>query len=953
MRKPAIDNSFMRSRFARRMFLLFVLSALVPVAFAVLLSYLQTAVQLREHSSRQSMVTSKSLGMEVFRRLSAAERELAAIADNLRAQPPGAGFRPAPVAGAFFAAVVRVSSGGDIDAILGRLDALPALSDSQQRQLAEGRSVLVLRERADGRSDILMYLASAPADLRGQLLVGLLDYERLWALDDFFTAPDRLLVVSDSGRLVQGSVDTFRMLQSARGFRSGAGGSGDMSWEVDGTRHLATYWTLFTPSGFAGPELVFVLSRPETAVLAPIGSFRLLNLSVMLLSILVIAFVAARSIRTKLKPLVTLHAATQRIAKGDFGATVEIDSDDEFTVLGDAFNTMTNRLAAQFTSISTMVEIDRLILSSFDARFITATVLGRASDLTPCTAAALLVLDKESDGRGSLSFTAATAEARIEEEDVSLAGNEIRELASHPEYIVRKQDGRGPSCFRKFNRTDVQHLAIFPLFIKQRLAGAFIFGYAALPGDSEEHAGLRKFADHVAVALSNAGWEERLYHQAHYDTLTNLPNRALLKDRLDQALARAQRGSGIVGVLFLDLDNFKLVNDSLGHAVGDAFLKSVAGVLQESVREVDTVVRFGGDEFIVIVPDIDGRCDAVTELGLIAEKILHSLRREFRINGHTLHTQVSIGIAAYPKDGREAEELIRNADTAMYQAKTNGRSRCEFFAPELNAVASRRLKMEQELRAALANDEFIVRYQPKVACSSGELTGAEALIGWNHPQRGAVGPDEFIGLAEETGLIVEIGAWVIRRVCLQMQAWLQAGLDPVPVAVNVSARQFATDTFIDDLFGALGSRGLEPGLIELEITESMIMGDTEGSIAKLAELRSRGFRLSLDDFGTGYSSLSYLRKMPIHTLKIDKSFIDELVTDQDSYAIVTATVYLAHTLGLAVVAEGVESPEQYRLLQDMGCDVVQGYHVSKALVAEQFAAHFLGQAAERYGTRSR
>ena len=416
----------------------------------------------------------------------------------------------------------------------------------------------------------------------------------------------------------------------------------------------------------------------------------------------------------------------------------------------------------------------------------------------------------------------------------------------------------------------------------------------------------------------------------------------MLKDRLEQAIAHAQRNRAFVGVYFIDIDDFKLVNDSLGHAVGDLFLKNVANTLQASVRDVDTVVRFGGDEFIVIAPDVGNQDDMVSDLGIIAKKILGAVQTEFNLDNHVLHPKVSIGIAAYPKDGHVAEELIRHADAAMYLAKKKGRSRYEFFAPELNAIALRRLNMEQELRDALICDEFVMYYQPKVDCHGSKLTGAEALIRWNHPKRGLVMPNEFINIAEESGLILDIGKWIISSVCRQITAWQQAGLSPVPVAINVSAQQFSDGDFSAILFDILDSTGVKPELIELEITESMVMNQTDAAISKLGKLRAEGVRLSMDDFGTGYSSLSYLRRLPIHTLKIDKSFIDGLVADRNSYAIISATVFLAHKLGLQVVAEGVESGEQQRLLQGMKCDTIQGYLVSKPLPADIYTEQFLG-----------
>lgn len=943
---PAIDNSFLRSRFARRIFLLFILCALVPLTLAAALSYLQTAAQLREQSNRQALVTSKSIGLEVFRRLQGAEKELAnagrraKLERNLGADGRGIGDVAAPA----FSALALLTPDGDILSRTGQLYDVPALTDEMRGQLARGRTVLVLQDGGDSGSDILMLQAIDPGKAGSSLLAGVLDAERLWALEDFYAAPDTLLVLSLAGERIHGAREMQQPVWQLLARRLGTRSSGHVDWEAGGEQQLATFWSLFIPSGFHGSEMVFILNRPEAVVLAPIAGFRLQNATIMLLSLLIIAFIAARSIRMKLKPLTTLHTATQRIARGDFGEHVRIDSDDEFTALGEAFNNMTERLSAQFASIATMVEIDRLILSSFDARFIISTVLERAGDLTPCSMAALLILDEEGDGQGSVSYIENMPGAAIREASIRLSDADEGCLANGARWLVLPCDRTDTELMRVFDGTSAGEVLAFPLFIKQRLAGVFMFGYPVLPEDEESCASLRKFADHVAVALSNAGWEERLYHQAHYDGLTNLPNRALLKDRLEQAIARARRSQGIVGVLFIDLDDFKLVNDSLGHAAGDAYLKSVADVLQTSVRGVDTVVRFGGDEFIVIVPDISGESDTVTELGLIAENVLAALQRDFRIGGQVLHAKASVGVAAYPKDGVESDELIRNADAAMYLAKKNGRSRYEFFAPELNAIASKRLKLEQELRNALACNEFVVRYQPKVNCRSGELVGAEALISWNHPVRGRVGPDEFIAVAEESSLIIDIGMWVNNRVCTQLAAWREAGLRPVPVAINVSARQFAADGFAKGLFATLASAGIEPGLVELEITETMVMSETEESIARLADLRGRGLRLSLDDFGTGYSSLSYLRRLPIHTLKIDKSFIDELVNDHDSYAIVSATVYLAHKLGFEVVAEGVEHAEQYRLLQGMNCDVVQGYLVSKALEADSFAEQYLAPA---------
>lgn len=449
---------------------------------------------------------------------------------------------------------------------------------------------------------------------------------------------------------------------------------------------------------------------------------------------------------------------------------------------------------------------------------------------------------------------------------------------------------------------------------------------------------LRKFADHVAVALSNARWEERLYHQAHYDTLTNLPNRALLKDRLEQAIARAQRNQDSVGVMFIDLDRFKLVNDSLGHGAGDRLLQNIAELLLQCVRSVDTVVRFGGDEFVVIIPDIHQRDDVVGQLGIIARKILGSAGEEMVLGDHSVRAEASIGIALYPKDAQTADELVKHADTAMYHAKDQGRGCYRFFAPELNITATRRLNTEQELRHALQNNDFRVYYQPKYDCLSGTLCGAEALIRWQHPHKGLIVPGEFISVAEETGQIQQIGAWVLRSICEQIMTWRDAGLPMVRIAVNLSPRQFR-DADVSAMVAQMPEKcGLDGSAIELEVTEGSVMENSAESIDKLRRLHSTGVHISVDDFGTGYSSLNYLRTLPIDTLKIDRSFVVQMLEDDRAGAIVSTIITLAHNLGLEVVAEGVENQQQKRQLQTLHCDVCQGYLYSPPLPTDKFTA---------------
>jgi diguanylate cyclase (GGDEF)-like protein/PAS domain S-box-containing protein len=426
---------------------------------------------------------------------------------------------------------------------------------------------------------------------------------------------------------------------------------------------------------------------------------------------------------------------------------------------------------------------------------------------------------------------------------------------------------------------------------------------------------------------------EEMSHLAQHDILTDLPNRLLLKDRISQAIATARRNNTKVAVLFLDLDGFKDVNDSLGHAVGDTVLQSVAKCLSSCVRSSDTVSRQGGDEFVVLLSEIKHPSDA----GITARKILTAVTASHTFEQHDLQLTASIGLSTYPEDGQDAEILLKNADTAMYQGKKRGNNTYQFFSEDMNARTVERQTIEGDLRGALKRQEFVLHYQPKINLQTGEITGAEALIRWMHPDRGLVSPLQFIPIAEESGLILSIGQWVLGEACRQAKEWIDAGLPATPVSVNVSSVEFRSDTFLDSLRAVLKDSGLNPCYLELELTESVLMQHAEASGSALSGLKSIGVRLAVDDFGTGYSSLSYLKRFPIDSLKIDQSFVNDIITDADNATIVTAVISMAKSLRQRVIAEGVETEEQVAFLQAHACDEAQGYYFSKPVIAQEFA----------------
>ena len=418
---------------------------------------------------------------------------------------------------------------------------------------------------------------------------------------------------------------------------------------------------------------------------------------------------------------------------------------------------------------------------------------------------------------------------------------------------------------------------------------------------------------------------------ANHDALTGLPNRALLNDRLSQAMLYAQRYDRWVTALFIDLDNFKFINDSLGHNAGDELLKTIAKRMVDCVRATDTVVRLGGDEFVVVLFDQPKDADVISET---VQKIRSAIAEPVRLEGHDLRVTSSLGVATYPNDGRDADTLLANADAAMYRAKDLGRDNFQFYTAELNTKVHERFLLQEELRNAVARSEFVLHYQPQVDLRTGRVFAVEALVRWKHPKLGIVPPVKFVPMAEDTGLIVPIGDWVLREACRQNKAWQDAGLPPMVVSVNVSARQFREKNLVGRVASALKESGLEARYLELELTESLIMQDIDLAVSTMEELRALGIQLSIDDFGTGYSSLSALKTFPVSRLKIDRSFIDGLLADENDRAVAGAVISLGQTLKLRVIAEGVETEGQAALLRNINCDEMQGYLFSRPVPAQ-------------------
>jgi diguanylate cyclase (GGDEF)-like protein len=514
--------------------------------------------------------------------------------------------------------------------------------------------------------------------------------------------------------------------------------------------------------------------------------------------------------------------------------------------------------------------------------------------------------------------------------------------ASVNEDILNSEQGRP---WRESSRqAGIFASCAIPLVKTRRSVGVILFFVTkSWAADKEIVALLSRMGENVSVALENLDRADekvradgRIQYLATHDELTGLPNRVTFHQLFDQSIKAAHRDCRNCALLFIDLDRFKVINDSLGHAAGDTLLIEVAERLRACVRDSDLVARFGGDEFVVVLTGVSDR----EQIAAVAQKVLTTLLPPIILAGHECRTTGSIGIAVFPENGSDVQTLTKNADMAMYLAKEEGKNNFRFFSPEVRSQSIERLILEADLRRALERNEFTLHYQPKIQVATGQISGFEALLRWTHSKLGNLPPTEFIPLAEETGLIIAIGRWVLKKACAQNMAWQRQGLPVLSMAVNLSPRQFLDTNLLADIDEALVSSGMPAHLLQLEITESMVMQNVERAIKLLDEIRGRGVRLAIDDFGTGYSSMSLMKKFPIDTIKIDRTFVRDLADSAEDRAIATAIIGMGKALGLTVVAEGVETNEQDSFLRGYACDEVQGYLFSKPVRAEDIPALF-------------
>ena len=943
----------MRSRFGRRLLLIFLACALLPTLTIALVSFQSVKDQLTEQAEDRLQTLAQFAGRSIYDRLTTVESDLRSSAPRVASCARAAGGSPNRIGRCadtvnYALDALSLVTGNQIIRLHGELHPDDIRSIIKRAEVGPRRSALVTDAGAERHRFAIVH---RPDSTNSPVyLVGTFDPAYLWSDYDGESLPDLVdLALWDpaAGNLLEWEDDSVVVTDENRR-RMSRSATGAFQWRGEAGEYRAAYWTFPTSGRFGLPPIRLTLSQAEADVIAPMADFRKSFPLLLLAAVLAVLAFGLNQIRRRIIPLEALHQGTRRLAQHEFDARVEISSGDEIEDLACSFNTMAAQVGQQFAALQTAADIDRAVLSLMDRARIVETALARLPELVTTSASTLTLIDAV-NGTSAVIWTrdeSGTIHRSPEPIDLG-ARDQLPIHSTAARVVLDPADPAIPAFALPLVDPHGGPIEIFPFRFGDDIVGALAFRRSSAeetPRATTIH--VRHLVDQVAVALGNARMVERVRFLAFYDNLTGLPNRVLCKERLAQALLRAERRKCHVAVCFLDLDQFSSINDSLGHDLGDRLIEQVARRLLAICRDSDTVARIGcdpsavevarlgGDEFTVVLPDLTDPQDATR----VARRILNSFREPFRLGTHEVFVSTSIGIAVYPEDGGELEDLVKNADVAMYHAKEEGRNNYRMYSPSMNALAVARMQMEQRLRRAVEASEFGLVYQPIINLDSGRVTGAEALVRWNHPDRGVVSPAEFISLSEESGLIVRLGEWIFRAVCEQAKAWREAGRDPIKLSVNVSARQLQDQDLVAMVRQVLADTGLDPSWLVMELTESVLMrpeGQVANSIRALANL---GVQFAVDDFGTGYSSLSYLKHFPVGALKIDRAFIRSLPADQDYVAITSAIVALARALEMEVVAEGVETEEQARFLLELGCHRAQGYLIGQPIPAAEFAA---------------
>jgi diguanylate cyclase (GGDEF)-like protein len=918
-----ISGTFLKSKIAQRIALILFLAAFIPTALITFLTNNAVNKLSTKHSHEKLVDTSKNYAMSTFSNLIFARNRLQIISELIDTNELNSSKRFKELNKSMFSSIHILSAEGHLldhedDTHNFYHDEYEKIISASGYNIPKGKTkMLVLPANATHKEPFVMLLLSQIKSGRKTILAAEMNPNYLWGNVEDYPADI--------------SVCAYRVVEKIN-FRLFCSGE-EFPVFKDHThpQNIGNY-ELFIRGEFQDYPWLFVTKRTYPFTASAIDGFLISYgfLSAAVFSLLTVALLSLMQIRRTMVPLEQLIDGTRKISQGEF-SQLEVEGQSEFAELATSFNQMSANIKRQLDTLQTLSSIDRQMASNLDVDLVIKDIIARTQLLIPSATVYVTRIDENSDNKAQCNITTS--------EKLSLISPRITIPHEELGLIRAYVSGHFGHCKKDniFIYTNLlaelgaNNYWILPIFWQGEMS-AFICvaDERELPKDSKCWDEIKDLAGRIGVAISAQEREDKLLVQAQYDTLTGLPNRILLHDRLRQAIEHTDRSGEPFWLVFVDLDRFKFINDTLGHNAGDQLLIEISKRLEWTIRDTDTVARFGGDEFIII---LQGNMEDNLRMGIL-NRIIEALEAPFTIDGNEVNTTCSAGVAVYPTDANNADKLLSNADIAMYRAKELGKNNYQFFTQTMNDKVANRLLLETHLRKALQLNEMEVYYQPKVNLKTNKIVGMEALVRWNSQALGFIPPENFISLAEETGLILPIGEWVLKTACEQSVAWQEKGYGNLQMAVNLSVRQFGQKSLFKSIVNILKETGLDAKQLELELTESMLMSDTKETLKILRSLKSLGIKLSIDDFGTGYSSLAYLKDLPVHTLKIDKSFTDEIVLHSEEAPIVNSIISLAKNLKLHVVAEGVENYEQVRYLIAHGCDEIQGYYFSKPASAD-------------------
>jgi diguanylate cyclase (GGDEF)-like protein len=808
------------------------------------------------------------------------------------------------------------------------------LTANEQYLLHSGETLLLLVADSSLQFPRVVMVKQLTDKDKKAYLVGGIKVNELWGSEDSFDLRKTFCIINHQEIILFCSQSEIQAAMPSIISQASLQSRGKLSLSYNNQPIYVGYSSLFLKYNFFLEDwkIIFAQPKQESIYNKMFGTF---FYSISAFTLIFVVYLSFITIRKQMRPLDALMKGITRINNNNFKEQVPIISHDEFGKLSFEFNKMSERINDQLTFLTTLSEIDHLILGRISKSEIIKLVISRANNIIHSDQVSLSLLSDAKSLEVIMYLADKSQSKGISQQIYSICSDTRQALFSNKIIEIHQPQTPYIDSVAPLSKNNYTYHLIFPIYHKENTPAFLIYSFYQKPEISRDNLKWgQDFSDRIAVAITNATWEKQLYHQAHYDSLTGLPNRLLFMDRLQHAIDQAERENETPVILFLDLDKFKNVNDSLGHIAGDKLLQIISKRITSCLRKGDTVARLGGDEFVVL---FEGYCgDCASKLLKVLKKILLEVSKPVLLNENTFRVTTSIGVAIYPQDGNNTELLLKNADTALYEAKKQGKSRYQFYSKELNAGILKELLLESDLHRAYESEQFELYYQPKIEIKTGLIVGVEVLLRWRHHDQGMISPAVFIPMIEQSGLIISVGNWVMRKAFEQYRLWQIQGVDNLSLSINLSSIQFNHKDLYKDIEKLSNEYNIDMSFIDIEITESTAMKDVMQTLKILKKIKSLGISISIDDYGTGYSSLEYLKDFPIDTLKIDRTFIINLEHSDKEKAIVRSTISLAHELGLNIVAEGVENNHQYNLLKNMDCDQIQGFYFSKPLPATEF-----------------